>query len=63
MERATLHMSTLHPQLLGISANWRGDLGTCDELQVNAHVTNTNDYLTSPLKVIIEEGQSIRMNP
>src|SRR4051794_14776069 len=25
--RATLHMSTLHPQLLGFSANWRGDLG------------------------------------
>jgi adenylate cyclase len=63
MERATLHMSTLHPQLLGMTANWRGDLGTCDELQVNAHVTDTDDYLTSPLKVIIEEGQSIRMNP
>ena len=32
--------------------NWRGDLGTCDELLVNAHVRDTNDYLTSPLKVI-----------
>ncbi len=63
MERSTLNMSTLHPQLLGITANWRGDLGTCDELLVNAHVRDTNDYLTSPLKVIIEEGQSIRMNP
>ena len=48
MERATLHMSTLHPQLLGMTANWRGDLGTCDELQVNRHVTEANDYLTSP---------------
>ncbi len=62
MERATLNMSTLHPQLLGITANWRGDLGTCDELQVNAQVTTTKEHLTSPLKVI-EEGQSIRMNP
>ena len=29
IERATLNMSTLHPQLLGITANWRGDLGIC----------------------------------
>src|SRR5262245_13666180 len=41
IERATLSMSTLHPQLLGISANWRGDLGLCDEVQVNAHVRET----------------------
>ena len=63
IERATLNMSTLHPQLLGITANWRGDLGICDEVQVNAHVRETSDYLTSPLKLIIEECRSIRMNP
>src|SRR5688500_13998460 len=42
IERATLNMSTLHPQLLGITANWRGHLGTYDELLVNAHVRDTN---------------------
>jgi adenylate cyclase len=63
IERATLNMSTLHPQLLGITANWRGDLGICDEVQVNAHVRETSDYLTSPLRPIIEEGRSIRVNP
>ncbi|MET0941607.1 MAG: adenylate/guanylate cyclase domain-containing protein [Mesorhizobium sp.] len=63
IERATLNMSTLHPQLLGITANWRGDLGFCDEMQVNGHVRETADYLTSPLRPIIEEGRSIRVNP
>lgn len=63
IERATLHMSTLHPQLLGITANWRGDLGLCDELEVNAHVRETTDYKTSPLRTIIEEGRPIRLNP
>jgi adenylate cyclase len=63
IERATLNMSTLHPQLLGLTANWRGDLGTWDELQVNEHVRETSDYITSPLRLMIEEGRSIRMNP
>ena len=63
IERATLNMSTLHPQLLGISANWRSDLGTCDEVQVNQHVRETSDYTTSPFRQMIEEGRSIRMNP
>src|SRR5262245_19584704 len=63
IERATLLMSTLHPQLVGITANWRGDLGICDEVEVNAHVRETTDYLTSPLRPIIEEGRSIRLNP
>jgi adenylate cyclase len=63
IERATLIMSTLHPQLLGITANWRGDLAICDEVQVNAHIRETTDYLTSPIRPIIEGGRSIRMNP
>ena len=63
IERATLNMSTLHPQLLGITGNWRGDLGFCDEVQVNAHIRETTDYLTSPLRPIIEEGRSVRLNP
>ncbi|TIL28960.1 MAG: adenylate/guanylate cyclase domain-containing protein [Mesorhizobium sp.] len=63
IERATLNMSTLHPQLVGITAHWRGDLGVCDEVEVNAHVRETTDYLTSPLRPIIEEGRSIRVNP
>jgi adenylate cyclase len=63
IERAMLLMSTLHPQLVGINANWRGDLGVCDEVEVNAHVRETADYLTSPIRPIIEEGRSIRLNP
>jgi adenylate cyclase len=63
IERATLNMSTLHPQLLGITANWRGDLGIWDELQVNEHVQETSDYITRPHRLMIEEGRSIRMNP
>ena len=58
IERATLNMSTLHPQLVGITASWRGDLAFCDEVEINAHIRETTDYLTSPLRPIIEEGRS-----
>jgi adenylate cyclase len=61
--RATLHMSTLHPQLLGFSANWRGDLGVCDELQVKSHMRQTDEYRFSPLRPVIEERRSIRVDP
>lgn len=61
--RATLHMFTLHPQLVSFTANWRSDLGICDEVQVNAHARETADYLSSPLRAIVEEGRSIRLNP
>jgi adenylate cyclase len=61
--RSTLHMSTLHPQLLGFTANWRADLGVCDEVQVRNHIRETDDYLQSPLRPIFEEGREVRLDP
>ncbi|MBA3516119.1 MAG: adenylate/guanylate cyclase domain-containing protein [Rhizobiales bacterium] len=63
IERATLHMSMLHPQLLGVTANWRADLGVYDEVEVHAHVRETAEHLTSPLRTLIEDRRSVRVDP
>jgi len=63
IERATLHMGTLHPQLIGFAAMWRPDEGVCDEVVVNAHVRQTDVYLNSPLRAAIEEGKPVRLRP
>lgn len=63
IDRATLHMGTLHPQLIGFAAMWLPDHGVCEEVRVNAHVQETDTYLKSPLRSAIEEGKSLRLRP
>jgi adenylate cyclase len=62
-ERATFHLGTLHPQVLGFTAQWNPQHGTCNELRVNVHVRETNEFLLSPLKPVIDERVSMRLNP
>ncbi len=54
-ERATFHVGTLHPQVLGFTANWNPLRGTCNELKVNAHVRDTDEFRLSPLRPVIDE--------
>ncbi len=61
--RSTLHMGTLHPQLVGLGAVWARDRGVCDELRVDAHVRETEAYQKSPLKAAIDEGKAVRIRP
>ncbi len=62
-ERASFHVGTLHPQVLGFTANWSAQRGTCHELRVNVHVRETSDFLLSPLRPVIDERIAVRYNP
>jgi adenylate cyclase len=62
-ERATFHLGTLHPQVLGFTAQWNPQHGTCNELKVNVHVRETNEFLLSPLRPVIDERAAVRLNP
>jgi adenylate cyclase len=62
-ERATFHVGTLHPQVLGFTANWNPQRGTCNELRVNVHVRETDEFRLSPLKPVIDERIAVRLSP
>jgi adenylate cyclase len=63
VERGTLHMGTLHPQLIGLAAMWRPGDGVCEEVRVDAHVRETDSYLKSPLRFALEKGEVVRIKP
>lgn len=63
LERASLHVGTLHPQLLGFAWNWNVADGIMDEVKVDASSRQTDQYLRNPLRLVIDEGQSFDLAP
>jgi adenylate cyclase len=63
LDRATLHIGTLHPQLLGFAWNWRASDGLCDEVKVQQSTADTDAFRLNPLRHIFEQGVAIRRNP
>jgi len=60
LDRASLHVGTLHPQLFGFAWNWaRGD-GLCDEVKVSEASLQTEAYRRNPLFRVIEHGETVR---
>jgi adenylate cyclase len=62
-DRASFHVGTLHPQVLGFTANWNPQRGNCHELKVNVHVRETSEFLLSPLKPVIDDRVAVRYDP
>ncbi|MFT7533407.1 MAG: adenylate cyclase, partial [Gammaproteobacteria bacterium] len=60
IERFTLHVGTLHPQLTGFYWLWNKSDGIVDELQVSQAGLDTDRYRRSPLAVTIEGGEFFR---
>lgn len=59
VQRATISVGTLHPQLTGFSWQWQLSDGICDEIVIKAMSAQTEAYLRSPLKPVIEDGESL----
>ncbi len=57
--RATIHVGTLHPQLTGFGWIWSKLDGLCDEIVVKAMSARSEAYMRSPLRLAIEDGQSL----
>jgi len=63
LDRASLHIGTLHPQLLGFAWNWRRDDATCYEVKVQHLTSETDSFKLNPLARIFATGEPLRRNP
>jgi adenylate cyclase len=62
LDRASLHVGTLHPQLIGFAWNWNIADGLVDEVKVGEATLATDAYRRSPLAVVLETGKPITID-
>ena len=62
LARASVHVGTLHPQLLGFAWNWNAGDGLTDEVKVDAFALQTDQYKRNPLYRVIEHGEHFRLD-
>ncbi len=60
LHRASIHVGTLHPELLGYAWNWEHDDGYCDEVKIDEASLQTDAYRRNPLFRVIEHGELFR---
>ncbi len=60
LSRATFHVGTLHPQLLGVGARWQRNRDLVEELRVPHAAMAAPIYLDSPIRPTVERGESVR---
>jgi adenylate cyclase len=60
IDRASAHIGTLHPQLLGFAWSWLVNDGFCDEIKVAAAAHFSDAYRRSALYRVQEFGETIR---
>lgn len=60
LDRASLHVGTLHPQLYGFGWNWNRVDGLCDEVRVAEAALANDAYRRNPLAHVIEKGEAFR---
>lgn len=63
LNRASLHVGTLHPQLAGYSWNWLSSDELMDELVVMIARRDESAYIRSPLYAVFEHGETVRGDP
>lgn len=63
LDRASLHVGTLHPQLLGFAWNWNIADGIVDEVKVAESALATDSFKRSPLAVVFKTGRPVIINP
>lgn len=60
LDRTSLHVGTLHPQLYGFAWNWNSTDGLCDEVRVAEQALRADAYRRNPLFAVIERGESFQ---
>jgi len=60
LDRVTVHVGTLHPQLLGFYWHWKRSDGLVDELTVKQGSLSTDRFRRSPLALVIGRGERFR---
>ncbi|MEC9401882.1 MAG: adenylate/guanylate cyclase domain-containing protein [Pseudomonadota bacterium] len=62
IDRATLHIGTLHPRVIGFSWVWNSQDYFCDEVAADANATKSEAFTRNPLFHVINEGQTIKVD-
>ncbi|MBL6432336.1 MAG: hypothetical protein HPM95_19710 [Alphaproteobacteria bacterium] len=62
LDRASLHIGTLHPQLYGFGFNWERKDRICDEIKVAQETLASDAYRKNPLYQVIEHGETVRIH-
>jgi len=63
LDRSSLHIGTLHPQLFGYAWNWERASGYCQEVKVGTTVFQTEAYKRSPLRDVLDHGRHFSTDP
>jgi adenylate cyclase len=63
IERLSLHIGTLHPQLIGFAWNWNSTDGLCDEVKIADAAIESDSYRRNPLFRIFNSGETVRRDP
>ena len=58
IDRVSLHQRAFHPQYRGVSRIWRPDQAM-DEKFLDHGIERTATYIESPVRLVVEEGQSL----
>ena len=63
LDRASLHVGTLHPQITGYAWNWLSSDGILDEVIVDQRSRAEDAFRRNPLYLIFEHGEVVRGSP
>ncbi|MEO1610898.1 MAG: adenylate/guanylate cyclase domain-containing protein, partial [Pseudomonadota bacterium] len=63
LNRASLHVGTLHPQLAGYGWNWLSSDEILDEVIVDIRSRNQDAFRKNPLFLAFEYGETVRAAP
>ncbi|MEM5581145.1 adenylate/guanylate cyclase domain-containing protein [Roseibium sp. AS2] len=62
IDRASLHIGTLHPRVIGFSWLWNSQDGFCDEIAADAGAIKHATFTRNPLFKVMAEGQTIKVD-
>ncbi|MTH95458.1 adenylate/guanylate cyclase domain-containing protein [Roseibium sp. RKSG952] len=62
IDRSSLHVGTLHPQMVGLAWNWKADDAVCDEVAAFAGALSQDAFTKNPLYKVLVDGETVPLN-
>ena len=62
VDRASLHVGTLHPQIIGFSWVWNSTDEICDEVTADARAMLSPSFTRNPLAKVMETGELLQVD-
>ena len=59
IDRASLHIGTLHPRVIGFSWLWSASDGLCDEIAASASAVESDSFKKNPIFKVIMNGETV----